>query len=128
VVGDRYGGEWPRERFLADGIHYRIADKSKSEIYQSCLPMPNSGRVELLDSKILRQQLVGLERRTSRGGKDSIDHRPGGRDDVANSVAGVLIKCVAVVPITPDQFARGVFSYFGRPDQGERNLWDQRPE
>ncbi len=34
--------------------------------------------------------IVGLERRTSRGGRDSIDHGPGGHDDLANAVAGVL--------------------------------------
>jgi hypothetical protein len=28
-------------------------------------------------------------RRTARSGKDSIDHGPGGHDDLANSVAGV---------------------------------------
>ena len=33
-------------------------------------------------------KLVGLERRVSRQGKDSIDHSPGGHDDVANAVAG----------------------------------------
>ena len=71
VIGDRYGGEWPRERFLTHGIHYRISEKTKSEIYQAALPMLNSGRVELLDNKTLRTQLVGLERRTSRGGRDS---------------------------------------------------------
>jgi hypothetical protein len=31
-----------------------------------------------------------LERRTTRGGKDSIDHPPGGRDDVANAIAGAV--------------------------------------
>jgi hypothetical protein len=31
-----------------------------------------------------------LERRTSRSGKDSIDHAPGGHDDLANAVAGVI--------------------------------------
>jgi hypothetical protein len=33
-------------------------------------------------------QLTGLERRTSRAGKDSIDHSPGTHDDLANAVAG----------------------------------------
>jgi hypothetical protein len=33
---------------------------------------------------------AGLERRTSRSGKDSIDHAPGGHDDLANAVAGVV--------------------------------------
>lgn len=30
------------------------------------------------------------ERRTARGGRDSIGHAPGAHDDVANSVAGVV--------------------------------------
>jgi hypothetical protein len=36
--------------------------------------------------------LVGLERRVSRQGKDSIDHAPGGHDDAANAVAGLLVN------------------------------------
>ena len=38
----------------------------------------------------LLAQIVGLERRTARGGRDSIDHAPGAHDDVANAVAGVI--------------------------------------
>ncbi len=90
VEGDRYGGEWPRERFREHGIEYRVADKTKSDIYKAFLPVVNSGRVQLLDHKILCAQLESLERRTARGGKDSIDHAPGGRDDVCNAVAGAL--------------------------------------
>jgi hypothetical protein len=41
----------------------------------------------------LVNQLASLERRTSRGGKETIDHSPGARDDVANVVAGVA-HCV----------------------------------
>jgi hypothetical protein len=33
-------------------------------------------------------QISGLERRTGRSGKDSIDHAPNGHDDLANAVAG----------------------------------------
>ena len=55
------------------------------------LPILNSGRVELLDHPRLATQLTGLERRTARSGKDSIDHAPGGHDDVANAVAGALM-------------------------------------
>jgi len=46
--------------------------------------------VDLLDDARLFAQIVGLERRTARGGKDSIDHAPGAHDDLANSVAGVV--------------------------------------
>ncbi len=90
VVGDRYAGEWPREQFRKHGIEYKPAEKTKSELYLELLPAINSGRVELLDSKRLQSQLVGLERRTSRAGRDTVDHAPGGHDDVANAVAGAL--------------------------------------
>jgi len=48
-----------------------------------------------VDDARLVSQLVRLERRTSRRGKDSVDHPPGSRDDVANAAAGVLVlvKC-----------------------------------
>jgi hypothetical protein len=73
VHGDRYGGEWPRERFQVHGIRYEVSEKTKSDLYQ----------------------LVGLERRTARRGKDSIDHPPGGRDDVVNAAAGALVLAAA---------------------------------
>jgi hypothetical protein len=50
----------------------------------------NSRKADLLDHPKLLTQLVGLERRTARGGKDSIDHAPSAHDDVCNAVAGVL--------------------------------------
>ena len=91
VHGDKYAGQWPRGQFKEHGVEYRTSDKVKSDIYVSFLPLVNSGEVELLDSKRLISQLCGLERRTSRAGKDSIDHGPHGRDDVVNSVAGALL-------------------------------------
>src|SRR5262249_38051084 len=74
VVGDKYGAEWPRERFRVHGLEYRVSDKVKSDLYLGLLPLLNSKRIELLDHPRLINQLVGLERRTSRAGKDSIDH------------------------------------------------------
>ena len=91
VSGDRYAGLWPAERFAAHGIHYQPAEKTKSEIYGAFLPLLNSGRVEILDLPRISSQLLGLERRTSRGRRDSFDHAPGGHDDVANAVAGALV-------------------------------------
>jgi hypothetical protein len=92
VHGDRYAGEWPRERFRTNGIEYVPAEKPKSDIYRDLLPILNSGRAELLDLPRLSAQLCGLERRTARGGRDSIDHGPGGHDDIANAAAGVLVR------------------------------------
>ena len=91
VVGDRYAGEWPRERFREHGISYDLSDRPKSDIYRDTLPLLNSGKVELLDLPRLATQFLGLERRTARGGRDSIDHSPGAHDDLANSVAGALL-------------------------------------
>ncbi|MGH7041586.1 MAG: hypothetical protein ACREFY_05585, partial [Acetobacteraceae bacterium] len=91
VTGDRYAGEWPRERFRVAGIAYKISEKAKIEIYRDCLPLLNAGKAELLDLPRLASQLCGLERRTARGGRDSIDHPPGGHDDLANAAAGALL-------------------------------------
>lgn len=91
VTGDRYAGEWPVSRFASHGITFDQSAKPKSDIYHDFLPLVNSRRIELLESTRLAAQLCGLERRTSRSGRDSIDHAPGGHDDLANAVAGVLV-------------------------------------
>jgi hypothetical protein len=91
VTGDRYAGEWPREQFRKRNISYEPSERVKRDIYRDMLPLLNSKRVQLLDNKRLITQLAGLERRTARGGKDSIDHAPGRHDDVANAVAGALV-------------------------------------
>jgi hypothetical protein len=91
VKGDRYGGQWPAERFQRHGITYEPSERTKSDIYRELLPLMNAGRVELLDIPRLASQLTGLERRVSRGGRDSIDHGPGGRDDMSNAAAGALV-------------------------------------
>jgi hypothetical protein len=91
VRGDRYSAEWCASAFRKVGVEYRAADLSKSEIYRDFLPRLNSGEIDLLDNARLITQLLSLERRTARGGRDSIDHPVGGRDDIANAVAGCLV-------------------------------------
>jgi hypothetical protein len=100
VRGDRYAGEWPRDRFRQHGIDYQPATKSKSDLYRELLPILNSGRLELLDHPRLISQLCALERRTARGGRDSIDHPAGGHDDVTNAAAGVAVTLLVRPPIT----------------------------
>jgi hypothetical protein len=96
VTGDRYAGLWPRERFQVHGISYDAAAKPKSDIYRDFLPAVNGRRVELLDHPELISQLCALERRTWRGGRDSIDHPPNQHDDVVNCVAGALTNLIVV--------------------------------
>jgi hypothetical protein len=99
VTGDRYAGEWPRERFRVHGIDYLLAEKPKSDIYRDVLPILNSGKAELLELPRLVAQLCSLERRTARGGKDSIDHPPGGaHDDIANSVCAAVLLAIGGRP------------------------------
>jgi hypothetical protein len=95
VVGDRYAGEW--KQFSKRNITYRPSEKVKSDIYRDMLPILNSRRCQLLDIPRLISQFHGLERRTARGGKDSIDHSPGAHDDIANSVAGAVVLASAHV-------------------------------
>ena len=79
LFGDRYAGEWPVERFRAHGVRYVASEKAKSQIYTEAIPLFSARRVGLLDHPKLAAQLIGLERRTARGGRDLIDHAPGPR-------------------------------------------------
>lgn len=108
VTGDAYGGEWPREQFQKRGITYRKSERNRSELYRDLLPLLNSERVELPPLARLSTELVNLERRTSRGGRDSIDHPPGGHDDIANAAAGaaVLVAHPYEIPKITVTFAR----------------------
>jgi hypothetical protein len=82
--------------FAALGITFTPATLSKSDLFLELLPLVNTGRVELLDDPTLRAQLLVLERRAVRGGKDSVDHPRGAHDDVANAVAGALVHVTGV--------------------------------
>jgi hypothetical protein len=93
VIGDRYAGIWPVEQFARFDIEYEQSAAPKSELYLTLLALLNSRRIELVDNPRLAAQLCSLERRTARGGKDSIDHPPGGMDDCANAVAGLAAIC-----------------------------------
>ncbi len=93
VEGDAFGGEFAREPLKKHGISYVVAKKSKSDLYaHHLLPMLNSGRVDLIDHPRAIQQIVGLECHTARAGRDKIDHAPGGHDDLANAIAGLVAR------------------------------------
>jgi hypothetical protein len=91
-TGDRYGGEWPRERFREHGIAYELAVRPKSDFYRDLLPTINSRLAELLDDTRLVARLAGLERRVTRGGRDIVDCGPRHRDDLVNAVAGLVVE------------------------------------
>jgi hypothetical protein len=88
---DRWGGDWIIESFRKHLITVAPTARPKSQIYTETLPMLNAARCALLDNQRLVNQLIALERRTSRGGRDSIDHGINGHDDVANAAMGALL-------------------------------------
>lgn len=78
--------------FREHGIAYDLLDKSKSDLYIDALALINSGRIELLDHPRANTQIATLERRTARGGRGSVDHAPGGHDDLANVVCALAVQ------------------------------------
>jgi hypothetical protein len=90
VYADRYAGSWPVDEFKIHGITVEPAEQPKSGLYLDTLAALNSGQVELPPDDRMTVQFISLERRTARGGRDSIDHPPGGHDDRANAVAGLV--------------------------------------
>ncbi len=66
------------------------AGKPKSEIYLEVEPQFATGMVMLLDNRVLTGELRNLDRRTTRAGRDSVDHPPRAHDDHANAACGAL--------------------------------------
>jgi hypothetical protein len=90
VMGDRFGGDWVRERFAKAQIGYCATTRVKSDLYQNLLPLLHSGQIVLPNNARLLSQSCGLERKTRAGGRDSIDHgpQPNVHDDLSNCAAG----------------------------------------
>ena len=90
VHSDKYAGSWPADEFLKHGITIEYSPKPRSELYLDALPAITSGRVELPPCEKLITQFAGLERKTSKQGRDSVNHAPGAHDDRANAAAGLI--------------------------------------
>jgi hypothetical protein len=98
VEGDNYAAEWVAGAFANAGMRYVRCELPKSQLYLELLPRLCSGEIELPDEPTMVSQLASLERRTRSGGRDTIDHPPGGHDDLANVIAGVAVAAVARRP------------------------------
>jgi hypothetical protein len=92
VTGDRYSGEWVRSAFREQAIEYRVSDLTASEAFLELLPLVNQGSVALLDDRWQTAQLLALERRKSRGGRDAVSHPANGHDDRANALALAAVQ------------------------------------
>lgn len=95
VRGDRFsGGTWA-DLLRQHSIAYEYEERTKSDLFHDFLPLLNGGLVELLDHPRTINQLLALERTTSKLGKDSIGHPRGGWDDLINAVAGAAVQVAA---------------------------------
>jgi hypothetical protein len=92
ATGDRYGAQWTTEAFANNGCVLEASPKAKSDLYIEALPHFARGTIRLPPLREVALELQGLERRVSRTGRDSVDHAPGGRDDLANVVCGLAAQ------------------------------------
>lgn len=87
ATADYYGAELSRTLYADAGLALITSEHPRSDVYLRLLPLLTTGRVELPPDPTLRVELLGLERRTARSGKDTVDHRPGAHDDMSNACA-----------------------------------------
>jgi hypothetical protein len=93
VFGDKYAQGWTDALFRQAGLTYEPSPLTKSEIYLAMLSLINSGLVSLPNEARLITQLMGLVRRPTGSGRESVDHaaRSGAHDDLANAAAGAAV-------------------------------------
>ncbi|MBS0375323.1 MAG: hypothetical protein JSR73_12150 [Proteobacteria bacterium] len=128
ATGDTYGAGLARSIYNDAGIELIAAEMVRSDIYLRLLPLMTTARIELPPEPILRVELLGLERRSGRNGKESIDHRPGGHDDLANSVA-IAAVCASRAMGKPGEafvIRNEFFDDYANPERGilPRGFWD----
>jgi hypothetical protein len=101
VTGDRYALGYVSGEFAKNGVRYNYSNRDRSEIYLAALPLLNARRVSLLDSARLVNQLTALQRRTSSGGRQTVDHPRNGADDLSNAAMGAVVLCDGAVTSWP---------------------------
>ena len=114
---DDYAGRTFRCDFESYGFAAAVCPKSKSDLYEVLEPLLNASEIELLDELKLQEQLLTL---VLRGTK--IDHEPGGHDDYANVLAG-LVFVIRQATMDPNKITWNVPFYTGTrryiPGKGE---------
>jgi len=93
---DRYAAGWPVEAFQRRGVVLQTCPKPTGETYLEFGGALRQQRVALPEHPKLLSQLRGLERRVSRDGRDTVNHRPGMHDDVAAATARAVVMALAL--------------------------------
>jgi hypothetical protein len=117
VHGDKYAGGFHSSEWATHGIEFVSSERSTSENYLAALPLLLAGRVRLLDSAALRNQLSSLERRVGAGDHERVDHpaHASADDDVACAAAGALVLSAAPDPVA-EYYNGGLYSERDRDD------------
>ena len=129
VTGDKWAAGFIEVAFRRNGITYEASAAPKSDLYKELTPLMASGQVRLLDNQRMQVQLLALERRTARGGKDSIDHPPRGHDDLINAACGAIVSTArgrAPMVISPEALARSADPAYWHRARRAGNLTDDR--
>ena len=98
IVGDNYSADWVSSAYREAGRQYSRSELTRSELYLECLPLFTRGQVRIPELPALIRELRLLQRRTTRTGRDAVDHGVGGSDDFANALCGALVQMVAQAP------------------------------
>lgn len=100
VTGDNYSAAWVETAFNKSGIKYVRSEQNKSQLYIEALPLFMRQALSIPNHSKLTRELRLLERRTSRQGRDTVDHGPNGSDDYANALCGALSCLTATVDVS----------------------------
>ena len=122
VTGDNYSAAWAETAFTKAGIRYERSELNKSELYLEALPLFMRGAISIPDYPKLLRELRLLDRRTSRMGKDVVDHGRNGSDDHANALAGAVNACVIGGGFDP------LYRWVDGPDRDAKGEVDARRE
>jgi hypothetical protein len=119
IGGDNYSAAWVETAWSEAGIKYERSELNKSALYLEALPLFMRGAVSIPHHARLVRELRLLERRSSRIGKDVVDHGRSGSDDHANALAG-LLQAMTTKQSTYDS----TLSWVGGPEPGEQpSIW-----
>jgi hypothetical protein len=115
VQGDKYAVGFHADEWKQHGIKFIACERTTSENYLSLLPLLLAGRVRLLDSATLRNQLASLERRVGAGDRETVSHPQiaSAHDDVAAAVAGSLVLAASRSTYDIDKLNAGLDRLYG---------------
>lgn len=101
VTGDRYSGQWIVEAWENEQIAYIWSELTRSDLYKEAIIIVNQHMCEIIDDKILIEQIESIEHRRV-GEYFKYDHPNNKKDDEANVWAGNLYQLKNEIVYVPE--------------------------